>query len=47
MAFSASASLLVSELHDGTAMPVATIVAISGVLVFVSHTLLRPKQAAS
>ena len=44
MAFSASASLLVSELHDGTAMPVAAIVAISGVLVVVSHIVLRPRQ---
>ena len=40
MAFSASASWLVSELHDGTAMPLAVIVAASGVLVLLSHTAL-------
>ena len=45
MAFSASASLLVSELHDGTALPVAATVAISGVMVLVSHAVLIPRQA--
>ena len=47
MAFSASASWLVSALHDGTALPMATMVAVSGIMVLVSHILLRPKHAVS
>lgn len=46
MVFSASASWLVSALHDGTAMPMVAIVAVSGVLVLLSHTLLiRDRRA--
>ncbi len=41
MVFSASASLLVSGLHDGTAAPVTAIVAVAGVMAAVSHAVLR------
>ena len=47
MVFSASASWLVSALHDGTAMPMVAIVAVSGVLVFLSHALLMRKRQAA
>ena len=41
MLFAATASLLVSGLHDDTAMPATIVVAVSGVMVAVSHALLR------
>ena len=41
MLFAATASLLVSGLHDDTAMPATVVVAVSGVMVAISHALLR------